>query len=697
MPDRSDRGKLGIWPYDTRLHPIAPPTTGIFDEPTASVCINVRWLGHIDGVLERLLWEDAWAGTDEVKQFAIAQITALMAAMAERFPCGNRLLDDCGEMAPHHPAIEWLPTNPFVNPDEIPSGYLAAPFSIVNLEIEGWLGALADLLGIDLAYLAGLQNGDVITTIISIPNNPIGVLTDGFPRFIVHVVGQGTVNLDLVNLPLGGLCAIGKDTYIDIPGLIGGTIGGGVTLVDLNRDFVSIPPETATIIGQEITFDTDGPHFIEVAFLPIVDDSVTLLRYGGGLRGITLCGFEPVNGNNVIRQNPDDCKILEQSSDGITWTPVADFTDCMESMDCDEVVDCVTHSEDFDDFLGDYLRDHPDGSTYPKDQPIPDDVRITITQGDSCDHDMLWAQCVGVVSTAHIMIGQFFTAWGAFSNEGDIVRGIVANTPLLGPLAYSLGIVGVKDYASLLVSSIAALYAAAADDDYREQLACALFCAGKEACYVTIDNASSILNERIGGLISLISTTDIMESLVTLDLSGMNVADVYMAAFFNLLHQGNLVWPEQWGIDSFLASVAAYNVPSNDWETVCEDCPEETEGTPHFTLVDVFNNMTGGSWYGSAAPVAVFVGNVGDPADGIDIFDIPITRDVADNYQVWMEVSPQCHVISHETDLVGFTYYNPSDPWTNKDITLFSGRYVFVAYKVGSGPEGTIRITIGPV
>ena len=328
MPGHSDFENLGIFPFDPRFRPIAPPTTNIDDAPTIGICINTKWVGHIVGVLERLLWPDAWAGDDDTKQRAVAQITALLVQLGRRSPCGE-IGDDCIGYSPNHPLVEWLPTNPFTDPDARPSGYLAAPFSVVNLEIEGVLGALADALGIDLAYLAGLQNGDVITTLVSIPNNPIEVLTDGLPRFIVRVNGIGTVNLELVNMPLGGLCAIGKDTYIDIPGLLGGVIGGGVTLVDLNRDFVSLPPETATIIGQEIEFTTGGAHFIEVAFLPIIDDSVTLIRFGGGLRSIELCGFEPVEGNNVIRQNPDDCTKLEQSSDGINWTVVADFDGCI--------------------------------------------------------------------------------------------------------------------------------------------------------------------------------------------------------------------------------------------------------------------------------------------------------------------------------------------------------------------------------
>jgi len=81
--------KSGIVPYDTRLNPIAPPSAGIFDEPTRPICINVKWIPHLDGVLERLVWEDAWDGDEATVQNAIAQVRKLMVALALGNSCGT--------------------------------------------------------------------------------------------------------------------------------------------------------------------------------------------------------------------------------------------------------------------------------------------------------------------------------------------------------------------------------------------------------------------------------------------------------------------------------------------------------------------------------------------------------------------------------------------------------------------------------
>lgn len=77
-----------VYPYDTRLNPRPAPTTGIFDSPTATVCINRKWVGHLIGVLDRLLWTDAWTGTEAEQELAITQIRLLMASLINIGECG---------------------------------------------------------------------------------------------------------------------------------------------------------------------------------------------------------------------------------------------------------------------------------------------------------------------------------------------------------------------------------------------------------------------------------------------------------------------------------------------------------------------------------------------------------------------------------------------------------------------------------
>lgn len=65
-------------PYDPRHVPLVPPNASVDEPPLIRVCINSQWVSHVDGLLERLLFRDAWQGTDAVIDNAIQQVTVLL-------------------------------------------------------------------------------------------------------------------------------------------------------------------------------------------------------------------------------------------------------------------------------------------------------------------------------------------------------------------------------------------------------------------------------------------------------------------------------------------------------------------------------------------------------------------------------------------------------------------------------------------
>lgn len=78
-------------PFDVRHRPFPVPASDIFDSPTVCVQVNGAWASHVDGVLERLLYRDAWSGTDSEIERAIGEVRRLLAALGESAPCEDSM------------------------------------------------------------------------------------------------------------------------------------------------------------------------------------------------------------------------------------------------------------------------------------------------------------------------------------------------------------------------------------------------------------------------------------------------------------------------------------------------------------------------------------------------------------------------------------------------------------------------------
>ena len=84
-------------PYDVRHVPLPPPDTAVTDAPFVRLCVNSKWISHVDGMMERLLYRDAWRGTDVEIENAIQQVRVLLALL------GATPTEDCDIMLQFEP------------------------------------------------------------------------------------------------------------------------------------------------------------------------------------------------------------------------------------------------------------------------------------------------------------------------------------------------------------------------------------------------------------------------------------------------------------------------------------------------------------------------------------------------------------------------------------------------------------------
>lgn len=188
--------------------------------------------------------------------------------------------------------ITFSPQDPYTEPDVTPPGYLMPPFWQVGGLIPEFLPDwFADLIADIIDQFTGYEATDILTTIGSFPlfANWSELLTEGLPRFTVTVADKGQLELHFLNVPFGGRALVSIDVEFDIADIIDGIITEGFKLIELERDYSSVPPELDVDHIEEITLDTDGDHVIYVTFLPVVDIDAFPLKFGGGIRKVVWC------------------------------------------------------------------------------------------------------------------------------------------------------------------------------------------------------------------------------------------------------------------------------------------------------------------------------------------------------------------------------------------------------------------------
>lgn len=232
---------------------------------------------------------------------------------------------------------------------------------------------------------------------------------------------------------------------------------------------------------------------------------------------------------------------------------------------------------------------------------------------DSCNLDVLWAQCFGIIDTFSTLNNEFFALWEVQTNELDFMAEVIG------------GITGIDEtsvdaflsWLQQMQDNIAENYVAQDTLAYRQEVACQIFCAAIEAdCAITATLIFNVFKERIGSSISITGLlTDLLLYLAGGEWSGSQIADfMYMsqAGFRSLL--GNWLDKVAWN-DIDLLTRLYKNDANNDWEVLCEECPQEwswnsdfpTEQNIWIPQTNAFGNMA--TWAASTGWSSVDIQN----------------------------------------------------------------------------------------
>jgi len=273
---------------------------------TISVCVNIP--NHPDYVAlfvraVRILETQRQYQRDETMegakivaaQFRDKTVTPLIQALADGIGCPDEF-SECLSFPAYAGFIHYFPDNPYNDDEPIPAGYLMPAWwrwgafeTILPDFIDDWIET-------QIEEFTGYRKNDAICWISSLLSLNIPSWLDSgyaYPAIEIELEGSGEIEIILVSMPLGGRVFIEVDEQPNIIDIItGGVIDTGLDVLDTNRDWSSFPPEEYPELRYKVAIPEDGEHTVYVMFLPVVNATISddALGFGGGLRGVELCG-----------------------------------------------------------------------------------------------------------------------------------------------------------------------------------------------------------------------------------------------------------------------------------------------------------------------------------------------------------------------------------------------------------------------
>lgn len=230
--------------------------------------------------------------------------------------------NECFEYPPHAPFIDYVPQNPYNEPDLVPTGYLFVPINkFSDFSLIGWLSTWFPTY---LESLTGYLPDDLIVDISSLPLlQAFMTEVSGLPQIEITVQGEGVAELHLLSFPLGGRIIVTVDEQPNLLDFFAG-IGGNGVVIESERDLTSIPIENDATIIEEIEVTGSGQHVIYITFAPVINDSLIPIGFGGGFRKVVLCGFDELGvimGITDLRRVGEKLEVFENGA----WTEKVDL------------------------------------------------------------------------------------------------------------------------------------------------------------------------------------------------------------------------------------------------------------------------------------------------------------------------------------------------------------------------------------
>ena len=303
-------------------------------------------------------------------------------------------------------------------------------------------------------------------------------------------------------------------------------------------------------------------------------------EYRQALRGVLADLGKYWTWRQTIGQSSDDALEAAELWRAATQTIV--YTDeCGGEMSCADVADCIENDVAARAAVAGVAgtASQP-GTTATPGERLPDSKwSANLTPSDDCDLDAFWAQCVAFVDYTVTAGIDFLETLETYSNAVE-ASAFIELAPVIGTIMDEAQIDQVIAFIDWCLEVVQEAFVSADTQPNRLAIACALFCAGKADCELTLESAFEAINGRLGGVLSpsdLDSTQALITAAVTIATNPAFPLDTWLAIVIALGRTMSYLGIQGVNQSLNLMLLVAAGNPSGDWMLLCTDCPPDPE------------------------------------------------------------------------------------------------------------------------
>lgn len=300
-------------------------------------------------------------------------------------------------------------------------------------------------------------------------------------------------------------------------------------------------------------------------------------------------------------------QLLSSALNGVYTTYPEDYLEVIyplikaaKTMLCDKILECIETTPELQQAIGRFSLTSGITDTTTEDSDILD---TDFTQGQpNCDNDKLFGMCRQLANflnqTSEDILELFVTAFSTPARLGDLIEAI--------PVVGSLPLDDVLQFMEKMSETINDAYQAAYDTQMNEDISCLFFCAAKDTCSLTFEQARDEIYANINNPTSGQDFVTMINDIIANNYIGEQ--SVWLMHYFilqTLIFGGEILGQNA---DRMVITIATYfNDPDADWLLLC-DCVIPWTTTLDFTVSDY-----GITWLldSNSDPIGQFVSGLG--------------------------------------------------------------------------------------